>query len=255
MKPLEEVVQDFRSIEDEARRKQPEVQTEIEQAQRDIAEGKDSTGSALHDGLVVLYGKDLLRPDSEITANYEKVAEELKGKVGEPVVMIHRWVEHEGCSGFGDSRRPIVKKIITLGIISAEELEFDYEKGVCVLPVSSQASRGAKQLQIPNDPEGGLIVANHLRGFLRTPDLGTELGRKLNEDNPSLAEVSMPASPNMEANALVLAIGHDGIKKWLENDGFDTSNDFSDARRLCEELGIDPIEPVTEWQKHISSRY
>ncbi len=244
MKPIKELLGDYQDAEAEARRKYLEVQEELEEGQKAIATGEDSgTGNLLHDGLIVLYGKDLVHPDQQIEKNYQKVIEALKGKTGQPVVLIHRWIEHEGCSGFGGTRTPAVKRVVTVGVISGEELIFDYNAGTCVLPTSSQASDSNRQLELPGNPDNGLIVASSSGGLSHMSDLGYDLGRKLGGD---FSDPDHLFIHGMEA--MTLAIGQDEIGKWLTNaeGAFRAINEFTEVVKLCKKLGVDPIDPSDE---------
>jgi hypothetical protein len=214
-----------------------------------IIAGEETTGSPLHDGVVALYGGELAR--DPIIENYEKVSDQIKGKTGQPVVVMNRWTENENaCTGFGGS--PGGKRLVrmsSVGVLSGEDILFDYGKNEAYLPTSSFMWRKAG-FNPPEQPiTQNLPVDNSiLGGFGHRPSLGLDLGRDLNTPESGL-ELWYEG---MATTALDVLVGYDDIQEWLLQGGdyaVGRNGDLSDIRQMCAQLGIKQVEPATSEQK------
>ena len=119
---------------------------------------------------------------------------------------------------------------------------------MCHLPTSRYAYD-----RYPNEPSiqtAGIGIAYPCSPLaLRAYDLGYDL------DTPLKEGFNLKPWEHLSANdqALVvmsLAIGHEGITRWLSaNDSLRTNHELNVARDLCEALEIEKIAPVTFDQK------
>jgi hypothetical protein len=231
---------------------------EIEDARQKIATGEETTSRPLHDGMIVLYGAELVKYP-EIVSRYEQVEEALKGKAGELVVAMNRWLESTSlCSGFGYDEREskqIVSHNITMGILSGESLIFNYEEERAYMPTSKYAaSYAGRSVKSESPLEGRMLIDDVHLGFDDRPSLGWNLAEKLD-----LSRVDHwrrgEGSPDTQMDIL---IGREAIKEWLMAAG-----EYSDMRNgelirmreLCKILGVKPIEPATTWQQRNLARY
>ena len=257
MKPLEEIFKGVDLVRGEAEQAEADARqrlaveresakAQIRDARERIAAGEETSGSKLHDGLVVVYGEYLVDYPT-ILENYERVAEGLKGKRGEPVVIVHSWTELEGCTGFGGEAEEVNYTEVTVGVLGGTELIFDYEERNCKLPTSKYAQISSKPY--PSEPhvaEGGLEIGGS--PFMSHKfDIGPELDRKVDGFTSHFDEEQVPK--------LIFAAGHDAINEWLSNDSFIAEYSLIKTRKLCEKLGIEPIEPVTDSQRSLIGRY
>ena len=249
MKPLKEIMGGITSAEAETQQVLAEAEAQIEEARSNIAAGTESTGSKLHDGLVVLYGKILLRAP-KIIENYEKVSEELKGKRREPIVLIHRWTELHGCTGFGGEGYEELESSIAVGVLGGTRLAFDYEKGLCTLPTARYAERNPRTEQ-SGVTKDRLVVADiavvDTFSFSRTEyDLGADLGRDIQVKRGLYAG---------QVKKLTIAVGHEGIRNWLSQDEQITIPELHTVRKLCDDLAVPKIEPVTDYQQAMVAHF
>lgn len=249
MKPLKEIVGGVQTVKAEAKeRVQSEIsqaETALEDAQRNIALGTETTRSKLHDGLIVLYGKDLVR-SPQIVENYERVADQLKGKRGQPVVLIHRWTELHGCTGFGGKGETSLESAISVGILKGTNLVFDYDQRTCALPTSRHAETGSspRKTDVIKDR---LVVSTWPKFLHRGFDLGLDLDREIRQDELDPSWLDLGDDSHM--STLTVAIGNEGIANWLSTENYRTNKEFLRVRSLCHALGIKEVDPATDWQK------
>lgn len=154
--------------------------TKLEAMQRNISIATETTGSPLHDGIIVLYGPDLIRYP-QIATNYEETAEKLMGKAGEPVVLVNRWRKRTGRIGRRVEPQYMITDSVSVGVLDEEELKFDYDENACYLPTSQYARlsrRHESEIQIS---EGALIVSSRLSTFRHMVDGQFDLGYDLHE--------------------------------------------------------------------------
>lgn len=191
---------------------------EVRQAQQAIACGQESTGSRLHDGLIVLYGRWLF-DNPDILANYERAQAELEGKAGQPVAVLKCWGSlAPGCYGFG--QRPQYEQVeeVSYGRLNDDVMAFDYRKLVCSLPMPAHAVSGRKT-RSPQLFSGGtglsLAPGTVQPPLLRSP---VDLGRHLQTAEPGIArghEASVGYSATAAAPQLWLYAGQPAIDNWL----------------------------------------
>lgn len=236
-----------------ARRTKTTAAATLETAQRNIDIAFETTGDPLQDGIVVLYGADLVHYP-QIVANYEETAEKLKGKSGEPVVLVSRWRERTGRIGRFIEPQYKISSSVSVAILTGEELEFDYDEKTCHLPTSRYASLRREHRSEVQLKEDALPVASKPFGFRSAFgdrfDLGYDLHEPVDQDRLSQLEVTMHHGETIET--LTVAIGDDGIVEWL-SEGTAPLNrmnpEFAAARDLCDALEIPKIAPVTDEQK------
>lgn len=226
----------------------------LDTLQRSIDLGLETTGDRLRDGVIVLYG-GWLATGPEILKNYEETAENLKGKAGEPVVIVHRWTQREGCSGFGrrDNSYRVLRTDTSVGVLEGDELVFDYDEKTCALPTSRYACQGSKHRDEVRVHEGNLTIGRADLPFSLDWYNWFDLGALHQTIDPGeLEEARLPFYRGGSMDALTVAIGNAGITEWLaggEEAFGHTTAEFGTARRLCDELGIPRLDPVTDEQK------
>jgi hypothetical protein len=256
MEDLSKIMGGVQTAEAEAeasvQQKKTEATSDLEAAQRNIAIATETTGSPLQDGVIVLYGARLVT-EPQIVKNYEETAEKLKGKSGQPVVSIHRWRERTGRMGrFIEPKYKIVDSV-TVGILSGEELEFDYTEDACYLPTSRYAKLRKSHSSEIQVKDGMLPISSRPSSFRfsnRYFDLGYDLHQPIDQDR--LSEMESLFVDGRKIDALTLAIGNEGIIEWLsqgEAPMNGINSEFGAARKLCDALEVPRIAPVTDEQK------
>ena len=228
--------------------------TTLETMQRTIDLGLETTGDRLQDSVIVLYG-GLLATEPQILKNYEDTAENLKGKSGEPVVLVSRFARNEGCTGFGGKGYMALRHTTYVGLLEGDELLFDYDNPSCALPTSRYATLQSGPYQRePVVKEGPLPVASRRHPFSFVwhgdLDLGLQLGETVAEHE--LGEIELFHGPAKPIDTLTVAIGHTGIEQWLATgDDFlsPINSELGDVRDLCDALEIPKIDPVTREQR------
>jgi hypothetical protein len=207
-------------------------------AQDSIRSGEDTTGSYLHDQLIMFYGWKLAE-DLEIVEDYENIVSRLEGKVGEPVVLIHWWDEQQSTHVL-DSHT-VKKRRIQMGIISSDELRFSNEENFCVVPTDLV-------LEVINEEyvSGELYVSeDNIAG-------GISLQRKRGDKDDSYPDISKglnkfhtPKSRHLGTYMkLQLLIGHEEIDQWMSGQKFrsDAELVLLLARDYLPESNIQPNE-------------
>ncbi len=246
MKPLAEIFTKLETTKSESeirvKLETADTEAQLEQLRLDVRSELETTGSNLHDGLVVLYGRELLY-NQKIAANYERISSELAGNIGQPVLVVHRWIDNSNISSARDAFSRSDNFSVCLGIVRGQELLFDYAQHTCSLPTKRYGL--IEHAYYDKDPLiqlSGLMVANR-EDQSRHIDLGRDLDRDIGPDR------TIYQSP--ELTALTIAIGREGIASYLAAAGNDVrvSEELKDARSICKKLKIKPIKPVTELQK------
>ncbi len=256
MEDLSKVIGGVQAAEAEAKAtaqsKKDEAVAALEAAQRNIAIAAETTGDPLRDGIIVLYG-GRLAAEPQVVQNYEETAENLKGKSGELVVLVHRWRERAGRIGrFVEPQYKIVNSV-TVGTLSGDELEFNLNTDTCYLPTSRYASSRKARASEGTINDGMLPIASQPSGFRfsnRRFDLGYDLHYPVNQDR--LIEIENLSYQGRRVDTLTLAIGSSGIQEWLsqgEKPFNSINSEFAAARDLCDTLEVPQIAPVTEEQK------
>lgn len=243
MKDVKQVIWRHQAAVAEAARVQADARAEaaahLSEAQVEIIDGRETTGSPLHDGLVALYGSTLLE-NPETIEKYERVANELVGKKGEPVVLIQRFLMPGGCGGMGGKGYTTLETAISVGVIASEDLVFDYGHRSCALSVSKLAELDINKGLTHGDHGSSLEVTN-LGKLSQWMDLALELDEPLPVSDEDIRGV--PGDANL--NILTLAIGYTGIETWLSSDdGYVAAGELVQVRELCRVLGISPFVPV-----------
>jgi len=256
MEPLGELLGRVESTKTEARsritQETEQLTEQLKQAQSSIVNGSETTGSLLHDGLIVLYGENLVSMP-QIVGNYERVAEEIESRKGQPFITINHYFEYHGCTGFGGKQQEVTVTSIDMGILRGAQLDFDYDKQTCAIPTARHAHIDDKNFRsVPSIVKGKLMVSMGLRGWLSTHfDLGTDLDREITID-----ETNRFIGPE-KMRALTVIIGKDGIADWLTKADNDrrTAEELREVRKLCFTLNINPIKPVSPIQKAVVSNW
>ncbi len=227
------------------------AKSELEDLQAKILSGEETTGSYLHDCLVALYGTILI-DYPQITPNYERVEADLKNsQPGQPVVIIKRSLVDTFHSPVPPIRpaEKTISSVVMVARLNDARFMLNNESKMLALPVDSYArEEGSKRMVVNNWIITGSSEPAVLWGLGDRFDLGIDLGAKLDMHNvePSLNRYS--AMDDM----LTVAAGSKAIEAWLStNDG--AIGDLLAIRRLCNLLGITPVEPVTAYQQ-IASR-
>jgi hypothetical protein len=206
----------------------------------------------LHDGLIVLYGNNLVSLP-QIVGNYERVAEEIESQKGQPFITIHHYFEYHGCTGFGGKQQEVTVTSIDMGILRGTQLDFDYNNQTCAIPTARHAHIDDKNFRSePSIVKGKLMVSTGLRGWLSTHfDLGTDLDREIKVDETNRF------SHSEKIRALIVIVGKDGIADWLTKADNDrkTAEELLQVRKLCLALNIRPIRPVSPVQRAVVSNW
>lgn len=191
---------------------------EVGLLQQAVRSGAEMTGSRLHDGLLALYGVELLTNPAIVT-NYERIAAGLAGKTGQPVVVVKRWGRLvPGCYGFGQRPHYETAEELSYGQLTAEELSFDYQRVTCALPMAAYASTDYKTSQ-PRLYTGG-VVLSLAPGAVQPPlrRSPVDLGRDLEDLQVNAAPghiASLRSSDTPPPPQLWLYAGQPAIDSWL----------------------------------------
>jgi len=246
MKPLGIILGNYQAEKSLAEAKITSIASETEAklvgSQAAIVAGTETTGSPLHDGLIVLYGGELVQ-NPKIVENYERVAAELIGKIGQPVAVIHRWVDKTGCSGMGGRMTDVVRSTIDLGILDGENLLFDYAEHICALPTPRYAHKNFDYSYTePQLKWWGLVVAR-IKATLRDFDLGADLDKEVHSGKDHFTPM---LDEDRRLTALTIAVGYDGIAKYLAKSRKNqlTSGEHYELNDLCKLLQINTIVPT-----------
>jgi len=229
MEPLKDLCSDI----DLVRTKQTEIQRIyneelvitrriLNQAQKDIKSGVDTTHDLLEDGLIAIYGS-LLADSPEVRDNFTDIAKRLEGKEGEPVLVISRWNENPlRTSQHSFLLGTHLHSIFNVGIINNSKIVFDYDKEVAYLPTSQYAQYTIGYVRENEEAivTDHLVIADRDR-MMKGIDLGLNLHTSFQEIDPSGYQ-PYPLTP-----ALRIAIGYDEIR-----DREDLMNGLSEDRYI-----------------------
>lgn len=227
-----------------------ESRAEIAEMQRQIIAGEGGTGNPLHDGIIALYGE---KTNSKVVERYERIASELaEVESDDLIVLIRRFIESSGCSGFGGHLSYSLKTATTVGQLGKKhEIEFDYEAKTARLPVAKQiqdSDRGfSGEPLVSSEP-----IAVDGFGYMETM-YGFCLGQLLDSPlRPHFGEhVELPFGMSNPVFELEILVGRENIRQWLAGteDNLARDYDFVNLRRLSKALGVKTIEPATHWQE------
>jgi hypothetical protein len=225
--------------------------------QKAILEGQESTGSSLEDGVIVLYGSGLA-DNPDIYSRYKRVAGQLTGSIGELAVVMHSWVEDSEhiCFG-GDGRLPRqhINRVMSLGVLSGEEIVFDSEEQETHTPASAYlpserfAYRPYSFTREVELREGGIPVDTRAWFREEVPSLGRQLDVELDLSTGNVTTINHEELPIKITEIL---IGRQAIQEWLQGRGDHSmthNGDLANMRDCCEALGIQRIEPATDEQR------
>lgn len=238
---------DEKEMEDRLKEARLERLSAIKEIQASLLAGGEGTGNRLHDELVLMYGTMLLDGES-IIARYEKVNESLKGKNKQPVIVIKRWLEdmeHAGIPGSDWSPRRGIQKSVTIGIINANEIVFDRESKLALLPTSQYVKVSDRYWrQAPEIKEGNLAVDTQKATFLQDEHLlGYFLDKKMDFRGERL---EMPLNSGEDIYMEIFA-GHNEIQGWLNQDTLFTRAGYSrEISKGYQLLNIRPAEQQEE---------
>lgn len=237
-----------RAVTSEAIAKQ-EIEVEIlanilDSARDKIYLGMDTTGSYLHDQLIMFYGLELAE-NPEIVANYERVASEIEGKVGEPVVLIDKWDQPDEAYP-NESLLTRRETRIRMGIISSDQLTFPETYDFCLIPTHQvrqieTGGFGCGVIYVRKFDGIGGISLKRRPNFLQGRDNRTNLD--VGRDKPQKSTF-----PQWWFNPLTLLIGHEQINQWLAGKTIKNDGDVELILKLAEHLPESGIAP-TEVQK------
>jgi hypothetical protein len=250
MENLNDILGGQRVVEEKARQKEVDETEKNRQRLTELAneiKNGGSTGNRLHDNLIMTYGNWLL--DEKIVDRYEIAEESLKGKVGEPVIVISRYLENIEHLWPGAIRQPkqMIREAITVGVLEGEDIIFDTNKKESFLPTSRYIDVSGTSKNDEVEKGNVLIDTIPFGGLVYQRNLGHDLGEKIHEIDKAnlwLEQVSEPKP------ALELLAGYDNIQQWLSK-GHDLQElyFFREIRKACNMLGIKPLEPTTVRQK------
>lgn len=227
-----------------------QAKAEITDMRNRILAGEDSTGNPLHDGLIVLYGERLY---PSVVEKYECVDSALKqAETGEPVVAIRRHIESSGCAGFGGELHHHLERKIAMGILNGQAIQFDYVKKTASLPTSRYMYGFWSFHKESRVEEGPIVIDSTGKDYMHLR-YGFQI-RHLDKPIESLPgeRVELPAFEPQPVFDTEILVGREVIREWLAAPDDNLARDpyFSAMRKLSKGLGIKPIEPATEWQKH-----
>lgn len=232
---------------EQVRQTNEEAKRELLEAREALLRGEEGTGSTLHDNLILMYGDWLI--DGEIVRQYETVDTALKGKIGEPVMLVKRWIEDTSHGGPGHRPRQAISHALVVGLVCGEEIIFDDERTAAFLPTERYIITSYRYHHGVMETKEGNLLIDKKHSFMELDfQLGLNLGRQLDLEHANLQIQPEPE----EQYALELAVGYDAIQEWLGATGDYSSSKnglMNDIRKMCEKLGIEEVEPVTKAQK------
>jgi len=207
-------------------------------AQALILSGSETIEHTLHHGLVALYGPQLIsRP--ELVGKYERISNELKGKKDEPLLVIRRRHQLDGCTGFSGEGYVTLRTSVFLGIIGDEKLQFDYDQKTCGIsvPKGTFSYKGLGNSFVFND---GFLELNTPPSIFEQ-SIVDDFDTKLPETESGLLNALIP-----EQDSVTFAIGLSGIKQWLSSakNSQEIANELLAVRACGRELDI-PVLPTS----------
>lgn len=238
-----------------------QLMAEFKERQATVVKKSNPARNSLVDNVIGLHGADIV-DDEEILDRYEKVANSLLGKRGQPVIVIKRWVDKEGCGGFGGQTEEVLKRTLCVGKLSGEKLKFDFSEDYSIrhrayLPTAKFVKRGHGNSYTENEPEfvAGSITVSGLDPVY-SPDLvfiGSDLDKQLNINIGDLAYAGRHSIDDTIYGPpikLEIIAGTEDIQKWINERGSNHTYDFRleyvKIKGLADMLGIKGIEPTKD---------
>ena len=222
----------------------------------------ESSGDAILDFLIVFAGSYILHGEHEpIERAYRELAERLKGKAGQPLLMIERNVVSDLRDSTG--RRNQLLESCTLGLLKDDRIAFNFSgtKPYWTFPTDRFAKRGDLLVKDQNDDtarvvEGAMHPSEELLFHDRISGQ-VETAANLRD----LALISLGFEVNSPVTKLVLVIGNEAVDTWCRNNPFNmpssSSNPYFHEKRtsliwdLMRTLGADPqaVSAVAQYKR------
>jgi len=178
-----------------------------------VLDGERTNLTALEAGVVALWG-DYLVSNPEIAENYQKIADQLPGKKGEPLIVVQRRLERvEYDSTYTEHA---IATTVAMGRLSSSKINFYKDKKTASLPTSAYALESDSSIRLPQLYRGKFKIDSRIPDLtgLDSFSLAADYDRPLNFENKKMRfSMADHARPLL---AMEVMIGYDGITDWME---------------------------------------